>query len=164
MGFFQTEQKEKYRKPYEPGFDMPTNQFERIIKYNTPPKQRGKTFVLQYQPQNALEIPLKDILLTPSYQNCIGITSKNLLPYIVKILDNMKMKFTINNAHTRVELAWPFFAFTSLSCYLNEYGRFINPISGRDGSICPRHHIFVFTFHRSKASITKIGDFVSLTI
>ena len=117
MGFFQTEQKEKYRKPYEPGFDMPTNQFERIIKYNTPPKQRGKTFVLQYQPQNALEIPLKDILLTPSYQNCIGITSKNLLPYIVKSLDNMKMKFTINHAHTRVDLAWPFFAFTALSCY-----------------------------------------------
>ena len=44
------------------------------------------------------------------------------------------------------------------------FGLAINPISGRDGSIWPRHHIFVCRFHISRASITKIGDFVSLTI
>ena len=96
---------------------MPTNQFEKIIKYNSPPKQRGKTFVQNYQPQNTLEILIKDILLTPSYQNSIGIISENLLPYVVKSLDNMKMKFTTNHAQTRVDLAWPNFAFTALSCY-----------------------------------------------
>ena len=39
-----------------------------------------------------------------------------------------------------------------------------NPISGGDGSIRLRHHIFGYCFHRNKARITKIGDFVSLTI
>ena len=87
---FQTEPKEKYCQPYDPVFDRPTNQFEKIIRYNSP-KQRGKTFVQNYQPQNTLEILIKDILLTPSYQNCIGIISENLLPYVVKSLDNMKM-------------------------------------------------------------------------
>ena len=74
---FQTEVKEKYCRPYQPVFDMPTNQFEKIIKFNTPGVHRGKTFVQQYQPQNALEILIKDILLTPSYENCIGIISEN---------------------------------------------------------------------------------------
>jgi len=39
-----------------------------------------------------------------------------------------------------------------------------NPISGRHGSIWPGHHTFVCSFHMSRARITEIGDFVSLTI
>ena len=40
----------------------------------------------------------------------------------------------------------------------------LNPISGRDESIWPRHHTFVSRFHRSRARITQIGDFVFLSI
>ena len=122
---FQTEAKEKYRAPYEPVFEMPTDQFEKITK-GVRSRQRGKMFVQKYQPQNTLEILIKDILMTPSYQNSIAIISENLIPYVVKTLDNLKMKFSINNAQTRVELAWPNVAFTSLSCYLNDYEGFIN--------------------------------------
>ena len=39
-----------------------------------------------------------------------------------------------------------------------------NPISGGHGSIWPGHHTFVCSFRMSRARITKIGDFVSLTI
>ena len=39
-----------------------------------------------------------------------------------------------------------------------------NPISGGYGSIGPMHHTFVCNFHVKRARITKIGDFVSLTI
>ena len=34
----------------------------------------------------------------------------------------------------------------------------------RVGQFVPRYHIFVYSFHRSRARLTKIGDFVSLTI
>lgn len=40
----------------------------------------------------------------------------------------------------------------------------LNPISGRDGSIWPLHYTFVCSSNRSMARVTKIGDFISLTI
>ena len=40
----------------------------------------------------------------------------------------------------------------------------VNPISRGHGSIWPGHHTFVCSFRMSRARITKIGDFVSLTI
>ena len=59
-----------------------------------------------------------------------------------------------------------FFIFTKIpvSWKNMKNARKILPISGRHGSIWPEHHTFVCSIHMSRARISKIGDFVSLTI